>query len=245
MAERLVGYVLQYGVYSLEVGLLVFLLWRDHWRRLAGVFLYVLWFLALDGIGRPYVLYRYGLTSREYAYFFWLSDVVLTLAAFLLVCAFFRRACAQEEKMWRFLRLMLVFVFILVLGISLFSLSRNYSQLLTQFIIEFSQNLYFTCLVLNTLLYLLMQQIESADEELGLLVCGMGIQYAGSAAGWALVHLTSGEHFAQSLQNYIMPLCTLVMLLTWFYAIARATKGAPVSAQREGAVVLAHAGPQV
>ena len=69
----------------------------------------------------------------------------------------------------------------------------------TLFIIEFNQNLYFTCLVLNTLLYILLQQIDSADDELGLLVCGVGIQFAGPAATLALLTLTTGEHFAHIL----------------------------------------------
>ncbi len=193
----------------------------------------------MDGLGRPYVLYCYGLASREYAYFFWLTDVSLTLAAFLLICAFFRRACQHEAKMWQVLRLMLAFVFVLVLAISLFSLSRHYSHLFTRFIIEFEQNLYFTLLVLNTLLYILIQQIQSADDELGWLVCGMGIQYAGPAAGWALVHLTPGQHFAQSLQNFLHPLSTLGMLLIWFYAVARVPKPAPVAASGAEAPALA------
>jgi len=86
--------------------------------------------------------------------------------------------------------------------------------------VEFEQNLYFTCLVLNTLLYLLLQQTHSADEELGLLVCGLGIQFAGPAASFALVHLTSGEAYATSLNHFLGQLCTMGMLLTWFYAVA-------------------------
>lgn len=230
MVDKLIGYGLQYAGYSLELGLFAFLIGRGRWKRLGGVTLYLTCLLAVDGVGRSYVLYRYGLASREYAYFFWLTDVLLTLAAFLLVCAFFRRACVQEEKMWRFLRLLLTFVFILVLGISSFSISRNYNQLFTRFIVEFQQNLYFTCLVLNTLLYILMQQIETEDDELALLVCGMGIQFAGPAASLALVYLTPGQQYAKSLLHYVPPLCTLGMLLTWFYAVAWMPKAAAVPA---------------
>jgi len=221
MSDKLVTYGLQYGVYGLEVALFVYLLWRGLWQRLTSVFVYLFLLLALDAIGRPYVLYRYGLTSRQYGYFFWLTDVLLALAAFVVVCAFFRRACAGEEKMWRFLRVFLVFVFILILGISFFSLSRNYSQLFTRFIIQFEQNLYFTCLVLNTLLYIMMQQLANADDELAMLVCGIGIQFAGPTACLALVYLTPGQFYGQNLWGYIGPLCTCGMLLTWLYAVAR------------------------
>lgn len=233
MADSLVQGALTYAVYLLEVALLVLLFLRGRWRRLLSVFLYLLLFFAADAMGRTYVFYRYGIHSARYAYFYWLTDALLALAAFLLVCAFFRRACVQEEKMWHFLRLLLVFVFILVLGISLLSLSRNYTQLWSFgsfFVVEFSQNLYFTCLVLNTLLYLLMQQLDSVDDELGLLVCGIGIQFAGPAASLALFHLTGGHPYVRTLTSFMIPACTLAMLLVWFYAIARAPRPATVAA---------------
>jgi hypothetical protein len=227
MAEKLANDVLQYSGYLLEAGLLLFLIWRQRSRSLAGLSVYVGFLLGIDVIARPYAL-SYGLKSPEYQASYWLTDVALQLAAFLLVCSFFRRACAKEEKMWHFVRLLLVFVFILVFGISLISLSRNYTHLFTRFMIEFMQNLYFTCLVLTTLLYLLMQQQESVDEELGLLVCGFGIQFAGPAASFALRTLTPGQPFSEFLVKLVMPLSFLGMLLTWFYAVARLSKPAAV-----------------
>ena len=135
-------------------------------------FVAVLLLLLVDAVGRRYFFYRFGVASLQYAYAYWLTDVLLALGAFLLICALFRRACGAEEKLWHFIRLVLAFVFILVLGLSLFSLSRNYDHLFSRFITEFQQNLYFTCLVLNTLLFVLIQQKALADEELTLLVCG-------------------------------------------------------------------------
>jgi hypothetical protein len=236
MLERLLGYGLQYSGYALELALFLYLLIGGKWRRLAGPWLYVGCVLLLDGIGRPYVLYRYGLASHEYAYFFWLSDVLLGLAAFGVTCALFRRACAREAKMWQHLRLLLGTVFALVLGISALSLSQNLPQIFTGFIVEFQQNLYFTCLVLNTLLYLLVQRVRPEDEELNLLVAGLGIQFAGPAACLALVQLT-GPQFAPIVFSYVWPLCTVMMLLTWFYGVALAPKpaAAPAMARRDWA----------
>ncbi len=230
MGVKLVGYGIQYACFLLEGGLIVYLLRRSYWKRLATILVYAACFLAAGAL-RALFLYRFGLASPQYGYWYWMTDVLLVLAAFLLVCSFFRRACVQEEKMWRFIRLLLVFVFLLVLGISTFSLWRNLDHLFTRFIIEFQQNLYFTCLVLNTLLYLLMQQLDSADDELGLLVCGMGIQLAGPAATLALVHLTPGQHSPEWLLKFISPLAALGMLLTWFYAVSRAPV---VAAAHEG-----------
>jgi hypothetical protein len=218
MDGSVVSYGFQYGCYLIAAALIIFVAESSHRNRLASVLLYLSCLLA-TGLARTYALRVYGLASRQYYNVYWTTDFLLVISAFVLVCLFFRRACLHQEKMWRSARLFLVFVFVLVLGISGLIFSRNYSHLCLRFIAEFNQNLYFACLVLNTLLYLLLQQIDSADDQLGLLVCGVGIQFAGPAATLALLHLTAGEGFAQSLGSLAMRLCTLGMLLVWAYAV--------------------------
>ena len=140
--------------------------------------------------------------------------------------------------MWNLVRLFLLFVFVLVVGVSGLCFSRNYNNLFTDFIIEFNQDLYFACLVLNTLLYLLLQYIESIDDQLVLLVCGVGLQFAGPAASLALLHITRSEPFVQSLTRSFMPLCSFGMLLVWAYAIVLG-KGKQTAVARRKDPVLA------
>ncbi|MBZ5668168.1 MAG: hypothetical protein LAO04_00335 [Acidobacteriia bacterium] len=241
MSDQILIHGLQYGIYILEAGVCVLLAARGGWRHLKGLFLYVTLLFGLDGVARPAVLNYFGRTSVQYAYFYWLTDVVLALGAFLVICSFFQRACAREEKLWRFVRLLLFLVFVLVGAISALSLTRNYTQLFTSFIIEFSQNLYFTCLVLNTLLYVMIQQLAIDDDELGLLVCGIGVQFAGEAAALALYHVTLGENFARLLFNFLNPACTLGMLLIWVYAIGKTPQAAPARSRAGEDAALAEA----
>jgi hypothetical protein len=229
--EKLVVYVLQYAGYGTE-GLLCFLLARQaSWRRLKGLCLYVGLLFSLDGLARPVVLNYFGSTSVRFAYFYWLTDVALAIGAFLLICSFFRRGCTHEPKLWGFVRLMLVFVFLLVIAISALALTRHYTQLYTGFIVEFSQNLYFSCLVLNTLLFVTIQQLAINDDELGLLVCGLGVQFAGGAACLALLHLTSADAFSRVMAMVLPPACTLGMLMTWMYAIVKTHETVPAEEQ--------------
>jgi len=220
MATNLVSYGLQYGCMLIEAALLCYCVASA--RRAKEELTPVLYLGALLGAAaaRSAVLLIYGYGSPKYAYVYWPTDFLLVIAAFLLVCLFFRRACMHQEKLWRFVRLLLFFSFVLVVGISGLSFLAHYPDLSRSYITEFSQNMYFTCLVLNTLLYLMLQQIESTDERLGLLVCGVGIQFAGPAASMALLHLT-GEGFAASLNSVTLRVCTLGMLLVWAYAIVR------------------------
>jgi len=230
MSDKLLVYGLGYAGYGMEAVLCYLLARQGRWRRLKGLWLYVTLLFGLDAVARPVVLNYFGPASVQYAYFYWLSDVVLATGAFLLICNFFRRACKLEERLWRFVRLLLVFVFVLVAAISALTLTRHYTQLYTTFIVEFSQNLYFSCLVLNTMLYLMIQQLAIEDDELGLLVCGMGVQFAGEAACLALLHLTSGGMFARVVAMVLPPACTLGMLATWTYAIVKTPQEVPVRA---------------
>jgi hypothetical protein len=148
------------------------------------------------------------------------------MSAFGVVCLFFRRACWNEEKMWRHIRLFLVLLLVLVAAISGVSLSLNRHDFFTSFLLVFNQKLYFTCLVLNTLLYLMLHRMNSSDDQLQLLVCGVGIQFAGPAAALALVYLTNGGRFAQWLAYQTIPLCTFGMLLVWAYVMVYVPKTA-------------------
>lgn len=211
---------LSYVDYTLGTMLLVYLLARGHGRRLWQVVFYLAASLGV-GTARLLTLYRYGLSSREYGYCYWTTDLLLVVAAFVVVAAFFRRASSGNEKMWLHLRLLLGSVFLLILGFSLFSLSHHEGDIFTAFIIEFQQDLYFATLVLNTLLYLLVVKMEIGDGQLGMLVCGLGIEFAGPAACLALVYMTGGSTVAQAIGSVLLPLCDIGMILTWFYATAR------------------------
>jgi hypothetical protein len=236
MDRNLLSYGLQYACLFIEAVLLLYVAWSSQRKRQRVVAFYLTSLLVAE-LTRAWALQKYGFDSRRYYYAYWSTDFLLVISAFLLVCLFFRRACLREQKMWPLIRLFLLFVFVLVAGISGLSLFRNRNDFFTYFTIEFNQNLYFTCLVLNTLLYLLMQQIDSADDQLGLLVCGVGIQFAGPAATLALVHLTTGEGFTRSLFYFTIPLCTLGMLLVWAYAIVRVKDKATEVTRRENPVL--------
>jgi hypothetical protein len=221
MSDLLLTSGFQYAGYAVEAIICLLLIRQARWRRLMVLCLYVAALFLLDGIARSASLSFFGQRSTQYYYIYWVTDVMLDLGAFLLVCAFFHRACAQDARRWAFVRFMLISVFAIVLVVSTFSITRNYANLYTVFIVEFSQNLYFSCLVLNTLLYVMIQQFAIDDEQLGLMVCGMGVQFAGEAAGLALVHVTSGGDFARQIFGVLNPACTLGMLVIWIYAITK------------------------
>jgi len=219
--------VLSYVGIVFEAGLLVVLLRRRLAVNLWEVSVYLLTALGV-GAARSYALERYGFASSQYSNCYWTTDLLLVLAAFVLVVSFFRRACSENPEMWRYIGFLLGTVLVAIAGVSYFSLSSHKGGFLSLFIVEFSQNLYFASLVLTTLLYLMTLKMAVADERLGLLVSGLGIEFAGPAAGLALTYLTRGAEVAHVVGVYFFPLCDVGMILTWFYAISRVPSPATV-----------------
>jgi hypothetical protein len=209
---------LGYAGIALELGLLVFLLTHGKGRRLGAVCIYLALMSASDGL-RSWELHAHGAGSQGYYYTYWLTDIALALAAFLLICFLFRRACAHNEELWSFLRLTLTFVFLLIFAVSCLAVFRNYDHLFTSFIYNFPPDLYLACLVLNTILYLQLQRKGGSDPELQLLVSGLGIQFAGIAGGLAFVYLSGQKAYAQTVFELLSPLCAWGMVLVWSYAV--------------------------
>ncbi len=219
MIASLVVHGLQYIGYVLEVFVLVVLMTQGRWKKYPEFALFAVGYASIDAILRPFILFHYGQTSLQYRYCYWLSDAALTLGAFLLISFFFKRACAEKKDHWPLLRSILSSVFILITLISVFSISSHYHRLIGDFIVEFQQNLYFGCLVLNTLLYVMLTQMEKMDEELNLLVCGLGVQFAGPAAMMALIYLTGIGAQAPAFFELCAQACTLATWLTWLYTL--------------------------
>jgi hypothetical protein len=215
--------LLQYPNWALEFLLLGALFFAGRWRKFPALFLYVVGFVGTDALLRPLVRSAFGFSSPAYFYVYWTSDVALTLGTFLLL--FFRQAFAKENKHWPAIRSGLIATFGLSGLVSYFSMKSHYAHLSIGFVIQFSQDLYFACLILITVLFVMIQTSESAGDQLHLLVSGLGIQFAGPAAAMALDHLMAGGSFG--IARVVMQACNFAMFLTWLYAITRAAERVP------------------
>lgn len=220
MVDRMAIDALQYLGYALEIALVAVILGRKWWKEYTAFSLYVIAFVLADVAIRPLFLDAYGFSSRQYRQCYWFTDIALTLAAFLLVCVFFRHACSDRKERWAFARTMLGVVFVGIVAASILSISSHYDHLFGRFIVDLQQNLYFACLVLSTVLFVMLESRDS-DGELGLLVCGLGIEFAGPAAGMALAYLTPGGHFAGVVTPLVAQLCNVAMFIVWLYALTR------------------------
>ncbi len=236
--------ILGYADYALEVGVLVYILLKVVRRPGSGLFGVAAYLLASVAVGsaRLAVAFHWGPQSRQYALCYWLTDYWIVFCAFLLVGSFFRRAClAKSVELWRHVRLMLASVFVLTGLVAYATILHHHQGFFPFFVLEFQQDLYFVLLVLITMLYLMLQRFEPADDQLGLLVSGLGIELAGFAACLALVYVAGGQALYGVVAGYVMPLCDIGMVLLWFYTAARVPKAVPaMEAQSPREVLPAH-----
>ncbi len=171
-----------------------------------------------------YAAFHYGPQSRQYAIGYWITDYVLVLAVFLLIASFFRRVCAKRPEVWRRIWLTLVAVLIMTGAVSFGIVAARGHSFFPYFVIEFQQDLYFACLVLTTVLYLMVVKFDHGDDQLGLLVTGLGMMFAGSAASYALFIAGGRGPLYGILTGYIPQISDIAMLAVWFYAAARMPK---------------------
>ncbi len=219
--HRVILGFLDYGSEILLLGYLLFRVLSRRSRGLSAIAAYMAASLAVGGT-RLYAASHFGARSDQYGDIYWLTDFLLVLSVFLLICYFFRRACkGGAPRLWPHVRLMLSLVFFLTAVVSLSIVYYHEKGFYPYFVLEFQQDLYFVCLVLATMLYLLLVQYSPGDDQLGLLVCGLGIQCAGCAAPLALYHVLGSTPVTGAISGYIIPLSDIGMALVWFYTSVR------------------------
>jgi hypothetical protein len=173
-------------------------------------------FSFLVSLGRYQILSHFGRRSGEYWYFYYYSDAVLTIFLYLALITLYLHVF-DDMKVEKYVRLAAV---ILLAGTALFSygvVQQSSQRLITSFVFELSQNLYFVGLVLTYVLWGAILKLRETRAQLIQLVLSLGIYFSAFAATFAL------ENMFPSLQffSYIVPVFGCLLPLAWAYAFWR------------------------
>ena len=173
-------------------------------------------FSFLVSVGRFYMLNEYGLRSIQYKYFYYYSDALLTICLYLALITLYLHVF-DEMKVEKYVRLAAI---ILLAGTALFSygvVEQSSHKMLTGFVYELSQNLYFVGLVLTYVLWGAILKLRESRTQLIQLVLSLGVYFSAFAATFAL------ENMFPSLQffTYIVPVFGCLLPLAWAYAFWR------------------------
>jgi hypothetical protein len=172
---------------------------------------------VLASIVRFDILHRYGFQSPNYAYFYYYSDALLTILLFFALSSLYSEVFCElhAERLVQFGAVMLL------AGTALFSFAvvqQSSSKLLSHFVFEISQNLYFVGLVLTYILWAAILKLRETRTRLIQLVLSLGVYFSLYAANYALRNLYPS---VSTLFEYLNPVIGCFLPFAWAYAFYR------------------------
>ena len=210
-----IGYIIWFLGAVLEVSVVVCAIAKGSFRRYLCLNLYMLFSFVVSA-ARYEMLSRFGLRSSEYKYFYYSSDAVLTIFLYLALITLYLHVF-DEMKVEKYVRLTAL---LLLAGTALFSyavVQQSSSKLLTGFVYELSQNLYFVGLVLTYVLWGAILKLRESRIQLIQLVLSLGVYFSAFAATFALANMFPNLPYF----GYIVPTFGCLLPLAWSYAFWR------------------------
>jgi hypothetical protein len=194
---------------AFELAFVVCSLARKSFLRYAFLNLYFLLELTSEVV-RYFALDRFGVSSNEYRFVYFYTDVLLTLALYLALISLYTRIFGEME-VGKYVRLTAV---LLLAGTTLFSyavVAQSSDRLSTSFAYELSQNLYFVGLVLTYILWGAILKLRETRTRLVQFVLALGVYFSAYAAGYALGNMAS----RYSVLHVLGPLISCLLPLAW------------------------------
>ena len=211
---------LEYSIWFLgalfEAVVVVCSLLRGPFRRYFTLNLYMS-MSFLVSVGRYFVLSRHGLMSSEYIYFYYYSDAILTICLYFALMGLY---AIVFEELGAALRLR-VFMMLLLIGTTLFSYSvvhQSEARMLTHYIVEISQNLYFVGLVLTYVLWAALLKLRESRVRVIQIVLSLGVYFSINAANYALHNAYPNLRL---IWEYLPPIAGMMLPVAWIYAFMR------------------------
>jgi hypothetical protein len=200
----------------LEVGVVVCALARGSFRRYFTLNLYMAASVAMS-VARYFVLSRYGFNSDQYYYFYYYSDAILTICLYFALMGLYS-IVFEELGAGTYVR---TFSMLLLGGTALFTygvVHQAENRMVTRYVAEMSQNLYFVGLVLTYVLWGAVLKLRETRARVVQFVLSLGIYFSLYAANYALCNLY--PNFS-SLSSYLPAIIGTLLPLAWNYAYLR------------------------
>ena len=209
--------LMQYVIWSLctvlEMGVVVCALKKNAFRKYLLLNVYMLASVAVT-VARFNVLTSYGFTSPQYIYVYYYSDALLTILLYFALGSLYAHVLS-ELKAERYLRFATL---LLLAGTALFSyavVEQSSTRLISRFVVELSQNLYFVGLVLTYILWGAILKMRETRIRIIQLVLSLGVYFSLFAADYALRNLYPST---RSVLSSVQQVIGCFLPLAWAYA---------------------------
>lgn len=210
-----------------EAAVLVCALKKGAFRRYLLLNLYMAGLMVVE-LGRYKILSQYGQSSPQYAYFYYYSDALLTICLYFALCTLYSHVFS-EMKAERYVKLGAL---LLLAGTAAFSgavVLQSSTKILTHFVFELSQNLYFVGVVLTYVLWAAILKLRETRTRLIQLVLSLGIYFSLLAANYAIRNLY--PQFG-SVVGVLAPIIGTFLPVAWAYAFWRLPEEARLAPSR-------------
>jgi hypothetical protein len=196
-----------------EASVVVCALKKGAFRRYLFLNLYMAASVVIS-VCRYEVLSHAGFTSPAYLYFYYYSDAVLTILLYFSLTSLYAHVFGELQA-HRYVRLGAI---LLLAGTAIFSyavVQQSSARMITHFVVELSQNLYFVGLVLTYLLWAAIMKMRETRAQLVQLVLSLGVYFSLFAATYALRNLYPSM---SSVCMTLLQMFGFVLPLAWTYA---------------------------
>jgi hypothetical protein len=210
-----------------EAAVLVCALKKGAFRRYLLLNLYMAGLMVVE-LGRYKILSEFGLSSTQYIYFYYYSDAILTIILYFALSSLYSHVFS-EMKAERYVKMGTL---LLLAGTALFTwavVQQSTAKLVTHFVVDLSQNLYFVGVVLTYVLWGAILKLRETRTRLIQLVLSLGIYFSLLAANYAIRNLYP------SLSSVFIPLVQIFgtfLPLAWAYAFWRLPEEARLAPSR-------------
>jgi hypothetical protein len=221
-----VDYLLLLADLLVEICCVVCLLRRKAFSQHFTILLYLFASIAV-GIGRYGVLAAAGFTSDAYHYFFYYSDTLLTICLYFVLMNLYAQVFSEME-ISKFVRGGAMLLLAGTAGISYHMVATSTDKLVTHFVFELSQNLYFVGVLLTYLLWGAMMKLRENRTRVMQLVLSMGVYFSAFAGSYALGNMYPGL----MVWRYVCHLMVMWLPLSWAYTFLKVPEDTRIATAR-------------
>jgi hypothetical protein len=179
------------------------------------------------GAGRYAIIGVAGFSSNAYSYFYYYSDAVLTICLFFVLMSLYAHVFS-EMGVSKWVRGGAMLLLAGTAGISYHMVAASKDKLITHFVFELSQNLYFVGVLLAYLLWGAMMKLRENRSRLMQLVLSMGVYFSAFASSYALGNMY--PHLM--VWRFTCHLMVMWLPISWAYSFIKVPEDARIATAR-------------
>jgi len=213
--------------FGLEIFVVVFSLARRQLVRYLTLNMYML-AVALRTAGSFYFIRCYGLRSQAYGYFYYDSDLLLTILLYFVVFSLYQYVF-EEMKASKYVRAASLMLLSGTALVSFLIVRQSQDHLTGRFVVQLSQNLYFVGLVLMYILWGAVMKLRETRTRVIQLVLALGIYFSAYSATYALRNIFPDLSLARTI---LPPLVGTWLPFAWACTLWRVPEEARLATTR-------------